>query len=419
MKGRVLLWVCLVLCFNCKGQWYPVNQDTIFQNTEVFFLNADTGFVSGGTWPMSGSGGVVSRTLNGGLSWDTTLFPLYIPAVCFPSSDTGYCGGQDGAVFKTINGGDSWFYTSFTSWLEDFANLYFFNNDSGIVVNYSGRIFRTSNGSGSWATDTGLVLWSDYPGVGSIQFITDSFGIIAGGLEGTFARTFDRANTWQAGVIDSNMDVVSIYMRNINDGYAVGYNGKYSRTFDGGQTWSTPIILCPYNLNDIDFFNDSVGYIVGGDGTHPFSNTQCGIILKTIDRGNTWFVEDSSYNAWLHSIFVVNDSVGYAAGWKGRILKTTNGNAITYVNNADSNSNLLRLFPNPTPSNSQITFTYPTSTSNRELLIHDITGKAITRYRLPANSTTQQIHLPQMHAGLYVARMSGGGGEGMVKFVVE
>jgi hypothetical protein len=28
-------------------------------------------------------------------------------------------------------------------------------------------------------------------------------------------------------------------------------------------------------------------------------------------------------------------------------------------------------------------------------------------------------HLPQMHAGLYVARLSGSGGEGMVKFVVE
>jgi hypothetical protein len=82
-------------------------------------------------------------------------------------------------------------------------------------------------------------------------------------------------------------------------------------------------------------------------------------------------------------------------------------------------NNLISVYPNPTPSNSPITFTFPISTLNRELLIHDITGKEITRYSLPANSTTQQIHLPQMHAGLYVARMSGGGGEGMVKFVVE
>jgi photosystem II stability/assembly factor-like uncharacterized protein len=315
MKGRVLLWVCLVLCFNSKAQWYQVNQDTIFQNTEIFFLNADTGFVSGGTWPMSGSGGVVSRTLNGGLSWDTTLFPIYIPAVCFPSSDTGYCGGQDGGVFKTTDGGDSWFYTSSTSWLDDYSNCYFFSNDSGIAISWYGRVFKTNNGGLNWSVDTSLGLYTPYPGVGSIQFVTDSFGIVAGGETGTYARTIDRASTWQEGVIDSNMVVVSIHMRNMNDGYAVGYDGKYSRSFDGGQTWTAPVVLYPYHFNDIDFFNDSVGYIVGGNGTFPFANTQRGIILKTIDRGNSWFVEDSSYNAWLHSIFVVNDSVGYAAGW--------------------------------------------------------------------------------------------------------
>jgi hypothetical protein len=100
-------------------------------------------------------------------------------------------------------------------------------------------------------------------------------------------------------------------------------------------------------------------------------------------------------------------------------LKTTNGNAITYVNHTRNNSTLLRFFPNPTPANSVITFTYSSSFSNRELLIHDITGKEITRYGVPANSITQQVHLPQMHAGLYVARLSGVGGEGMVKFVIQ
>jgi hypothetical protein len=82
-------------------------------------------------------------------------------------------------------------------------------------------------------------------------------------------------------------------------------------------------------------------------------------------------------------------------------------------------NNVIRFYPNPTPTNSEITFTYPISTLNRELLIHDITGKEITRYSLPANSTTQQIHLPQMPAGLYVARLSGSGGDRMVKFLVE
>jgi hypothetical protein len=82
-------------------------------------------------------------------------------------------------------------------------------------------------------------------------------------------------------------------------------------------------------------------------------------------------------------------------------------------------NNAIRFYPNPTHANSEITFYYTVSTSDRELLIHDITGKEIRRYGLPANSSTKQIQLPQMHAGLYVARLSGKGVDRMVKFVVE
>ena len=270
------------------------------------------------------------------------------------------------------------------------------NNDSGFVVTWPGNIFKTGNGSLFWTFDTLIGGYSDYPGTGSIQFMNDTAGIIAAGQYGTYARTFDRANTWQVSHIDSGMFIVSIYMRNLNVGYAVGYDGKFSRTFDGGLTWTAPAVISQYHLNDIAFFNDSVGYIVGGNGTFPFDDSTKGIILKTNDGGNSWFVEDSSYDAWLTAVVAVNNSVGYAAGWNGRILKITNGGASGIEPNIPPVSNF-NVFPNPTPGN--FTITFPEKINNAVIEIYNMFGERI--YKENAGNVRSIMLNPDLSAGVY------------------
>jgi hypothetical protein len=77
------------------------------------------------------------------------------------------------------------------------------------------------------------------------------------------------------------------------------------------------------------------------------------------------------------------------------------------------------IYPNPTCSNSSLTFTYPFTSAKKEIIIYSIHGKEIARYALPQWSSAQTVKLLQIAGGVYVARMVGEGVSSMVKFVIE
>jgi hypothetical protein len=79
----------------------------------------------------------------------------------------------------------------------------------------------------------------------------------------------------------------------------------------------------------------------------------------------------------------------------------------------------INIYPNPTHSNSPITFTYPSTSTKKEIIIHSIHGKEIVRYELLPWSSTQTVKLPQMASGVYVARMVGEDVSANTKFVIE
>jgi len=381
-------------------QWQTIYQDSNIYNMGVHFLNADTGFVVGVTWNSTFvQEGIIFRTTNGGVSWDSVFTNSGNFMIEFPSEAIGYTGGHDGSVMKTTDMGDSW--TIMPSWCcNDYSNGYFFNNDTGIVVLWGGEIYKTMNGSNSWAYDTSIGGDSPFPGTGSIQFLDDTVGIIAAGFNGIYSRTIDGGANWQSGTIDSAMFLNAIYMKNYLEGYAVGYNGKYSRTFDGGATWSAPVSLCAYTLHDMTFFNDSIGYIVGGN--EPSMSTigiPNGVILRTQNGGNSWTVIDSSYFGYLTSIQAVNDSVGYAAGGEGLILKITNANILSSIETHHEEMQL-NIFPNPVQD--ELTVYSSNSNNNVELKILNLLGEEISRgiFNLPA-----KLNLKSLKNGFYFIQM--------------
>jgi hypothetical protein len=77
------------------------------------------------------------------------------------------------------------------------------------------------------------------------------------------------------------------------------------------------------------------------------------------------------------------------------------------------------IYPNPASFNSPFTFTYPSTSAKKEIIIYSIHGKEIARYALPQWSSTQTVKLPQMAGGVYVARMVGEGVSANLKFVVK
>jgi hypothetical protein len=76
------------------------------------------------------------------------------------------------------------------------------------------------------------------------------------------------------------------------------------------------------------------------------------------------------------------------------------------------------VFPNPV-SSSEVSFTYPVSSTASVLLINNIEGKQMARYTLPQWSSFQKIKLPVLSPGIYIARLQNERVNTNVKFVVE
>jgi hypothetical protein len=85
----------------------------------------------------------------------------------------------------------------------------------------------------------------------------------------------------------------------------------------------------------------------------------------------------------------------------------------------EENKLMIGMYPNPTSSNSEITFTYPSPGSATEIVINNIDGKEVGRYTLPLWSSVHKVKLPEMSRGVYVARLLGERVAANVKFVVE
>lgn len=68
-------------------------------------------------------------------------------------------------------------------------------------------------------------------------------------------------------------------------------------------------------LAAIQFVTPTIGYIAGTRG----------LILKTTDGGNSWITKTTGLSSQLNCVYFINAQTGIAAGSFGRIVRTTNG----------------------------------------------------------------------------------------------
>lgn len=100
---------------------------------------------------------------------------------------------------------------------------------------------------------------------------------------------------WKAQEISKDNNLQSMGVHDSNTGVIAGYGKTFKMTTDKGLTWKDVGLLNPkYNFNDLSI-NGNVGYIVArktllvdnttGGEDDVYAN---GVLLKTIDGGNTW-----------------------------------------------------------------------------------------------------------------------------------
>ena len=83
----------------------------------------------------------------------------------------------------------------------------------------------------------------------------------------------------------TSINLYDVFFTDSNTGYAVGDSGIILKTINAGETWSALSSGTNYDLNSIHFPAPNIGYAVG-DGYN--GSVHEGIILKTIDGGTTW-----------------------------------------------------------------------------------------------------------------------------------
>lgn len=306
----------------------------------------------------------ILKTTNGGENWITkSINPDSIPtglngnfsSLFFLNSNTGYIGRN--GIFKTTNGGESWTFQNTTF---SISSIFFTTADTGYASCDAGRIIKTTNGGINWELQFSIGDISNY--FHKITFISKNTGFVTGNF-GTILKTTNQGVNWVMKNQPSGLKILDIFFVNNIFGVASCSEGKLLKTNNGGENWSfmNSSELGYVNLNSVKFLNSDTGYLVSNN-----NGQSDGLVYKTTNAGNNWtllfnfgyFISEIIFNnfndvylscdggnilkstdsgiIWenkiknvgisqLQSINFLNDKIGYIAGSKNTILKTTNG----------------------------------------------------------------------------------------------
>ena len=254
---------------------------------------------------VSGTGGTVLRTIDGGKNWENISVPNmekidFRDIEGFNKNIAIVMGIASPARFyKTTNGGQNWKLVHF----DDregvfFDGMSFWNKNDGIAfsdpVDGQHLLIRTTDGS-----DT----WHEIPKVGFPHKLNPEFGFAA---SGTGISVQGRKTVW------------------------LGMGGVKSRVFkseDGGMNWSvaeTPVVHGGQStgIYSVAFKNKRVGISVGGDYTNQsIKNT----MAYTNDGGATWQLPEKQTHQYRECVAHYRGKIFFAVGPSGFDMTTDNG----------------------------------------------------------------------------------------------
>ena len=377
---------------NSQSDWFIQNTGNNVDLSFVFFVDANTGWALG--WNPYQSFGIIYRTMNGGMNWDTLYFgqAVHINSLFFINQNTGWISTLETwvkEIRKTTDSGNTW-STQYSSPINRFYSMYFLDANTGWAVgednNYNGIVYKTTNGGINWISSIMLPIRN----LGKVQFINQNTGWTAGGYNSQsgrgLARTTNGGGNWE--MLQSSNVFFNFYFVNVYTGWCLidSVYGKYliKKTTNGGVNWITQYTTLQYEyFSSIQFVNPDTGWAVGGDMTQNLRRSR---IIATRNGGQNWIHQWAPYNQFsgnLISVFFVNQNTGWSVGGNITILKTTNGGgeggtAVERQNSSVPEEYLLyQNYPNPFNPLTFIEFDVPKS-SFVKLYVYDVLGREIS-----------------------------------------
>lgn len=242
---------------------------------------------------------------------------MTLNSVYFTSDSVGYAVGGDlwvdDVVLTTNDGGESW-STDSIGGKELFA-INFDENNNGFTGGINGQFHFKPVQQDEWE--------SYYMGYGyhirDIDFWNKDNGIIVTGAAFQDGMIFKISEGFNVELVDSfEQELSSIFYSGENTIHVGGY-GLMLRSTDSGATWKRTGITADF-FRAIHFPTNDVGYAVGYSGT----------ILKTTNAGEDWQILRNGdklniSNEPFRSVFFVDENEGYIVGDFGLFWKTSDG----------------------------------------------------------------------------------------------
>jgi photosystem II stability/assembly factor-like uncharacterized protein len=420
MKKLFLLFLICIIYQSSYSQWFQSYHIDYVEFNKIQFVNELTGYIVGEDW--NNWGGVILKTTDGGNNWmnltSDSLFPIPIFAISFINANTGFVSGYSMNIYKTTNGGLNWSYTQAPSLGNSrYRALQFLNENTGYIGGRYGRRFKTTNGGITWDT-----LSEAETQLYSIFFFNVNTGFMGDAFRSIYKTTNGGLN-WSSTILRDTSSSASTYMithidfLNEMTGYIAGATGSNSRgaifkTTNQGNNWINIFYQDNLELYGIDLVNDTTIFAAGYEGK----------VLKTSNGGNTWSITQVPNVNWtLYSIRFINENTGFTSGFHN-VFKTTNGGV--YVNQISSEIperfSLYQNYPNPFNPNTNIKFNLPKS-SYVKLTIYDILGKEVAvlvNENLNAGSYIVDWNASDYPSGIYFYRLVTGDFVGVKKMLL-
>jgi photosystem II stability/assembly factor-like uncharacterized protein len=330
----------------------------------VAWLDAQTAIADDGT-------GIVVST-DSGETWQRTTahVPTGLSDLTRVSSQAVVGVGFNGTIWYSPDRGKT-----FSKRVDGIGSLpgdwsvRFSDPSHGWVVGTNGIIYRSSDGGLTWSYVT--------RGLGTNWYAMAAFGdrnVVAGGLHGYVAETFDTGARWSAQIaglppeFGRDTRITDMQVLDWTTMVAVGDGGSFLKSTDRGRSWRElgyPRLSVDYFINGVEFTDPQNGWMVGFD----LSVGPKGYVRRTQDGGQSWQIAEPNVpsidvefagkrgfilttgsplwrssdggQSWASVLLPDLDGVpaspskmswpngqtGYVCGWYGYLAKSTNGGA--------------------------------------------------------------------------------------------
>lgn len=376
MKKHLLLlafiFFPLTLLVSQSSSFQKVTTNSYPSFNDIRFVNENTGWVVGLT-------GGIYKSSDGGQSWQEqrSNATLDLKTAFFLDDQKGFVGGANRYLLSTTNGGTTWKVDSIsaiTTTSASIYSIYFADNLRGWILastSSAGWILSTTDGGTNWTVNL-----TTAKSLNKMNFFEPNKGIACGKDAATLYYTSDGINWTLAptpllgGFNYTRSDLRGVFMSSATDAHVVGWGTAsaglqpsiHLKTTNSGASWTYLTQTEPNrtydNLYNVWFKDATNGIAIGGasrgsvvvrttDGgqnwipiTAPFGSTlygisgignklwlagSSGLIIFSQDFGESWHLLTPMPSGTIYSLAFPSSLVGYAAGFDGVLLRTTDG----------------------------------------------------------------------------------------------